>query len=185
MINNVRVMLVLFGLLLFGGLAAAQTPFASRNVAGAPTAPANQPPPPEGAAVSSAAPSASPANPWVGAQIGYKFGGTTAFQDNLIVNAQLLHDIELGTTNFRLPVMGNISGLTAHAPANDDESKELAQKGQELMDSASGVRVGLYPYYEFTSIRERHSWLSVVLQGETAWKLNAFKKEGIEDSLYL
>jgi len=35
------------------------------------------------------------ANPWLGAQVMYKFGGTGEFGDNLLASARLLHDIEL------------------------------------------------------------------------------------------
>jgi hypothetical protein len=134
-----------------------QTPFATENL-GSSTKPIH-------------ALGISAASPWVGAQVAYKFGGTNDFADNLLVSARLLYDIDLGESKIHLPVMGNISELTANASGNAGAGDQLDQKAQQLMMSSTGLRVGLYPY----TYVHRTDVLSIIFHGEGAWKMNAFK----------
>jgi len=151
--------LMLTAFLAMSSSANAQTPFSTENVSR--SADKSQP----------TTQGISAANPWLGAQVAYKFGGTDEIADNLIVSARLLYEIDFGTSKFRLPVMGNISDLTATTAVDASSAEQLAQKAQALVMSATGARVGLYPYY----VAYKSDVASVVFHGEAAWKLNALE----------
>jgi hypothetical protein len=126
----------------------------------------------------------SAANLWSGAQIIYKFKGSGDLADNLLVGARLLYEINLSDDEkdqrFYLPVMGNISDLTAAVTAGATDLEQLDQKGTELLMSSTGATVGLYPYYKIY----KGSAASIIVHGVAAWKLNGFPAES-GDTTYL
>lgn len=111
-------------------------------------------------------------NFWLGAQVGYKFGSSDGFADNLLVSGRLLYDVDLGASKFHLPVMGNISSLRDVFTSSPKTSEDtIKAKVQDLMISAQGINVGLYPYY----IAYSNEYFQFTLHGSATWKLNAFK----------
>jgi hypothetical protein len=141
--------------------AAAQTPFAVGNVAEPPAAPSIR--------------GASAGNPWFGAQLGYKFGASDELADNLLVSASFIYSIPLDPSrNFQLPVISNFAHLVA-SPEAETESEGREDALKELLLSRSGVRAGLYPYRKVASLSRND--FSVLIHGESSWKINAFKNE--------
>lgn len=109
-------------------------------------------------------------NPWLGGQVGYKFGGSGEFADNLIASARLMYEIDLGSKKFVLPVMGNLSQLRDNLSENlTVDEKEIA-RNQDILTSTQGLNVGLYPYY---LIFEK-AYFSLLAHGTLAFKLNSF-----------
>lgn len=119
-------------------------------------------------------------NPWLGGQVGYKFGGTGEFADNLIASARLMYKIELGTVKFQLPVMGNFSQLKDNISGNLQTDVENEARLQDILTSTQGLNIGLYPYYTITE----KEYFSVIAHGVLMYKVNAFK-DTTENSLYL
>jgi hypothetical protein len=107
-------------------------------------------------------------NPWLGSQVAYRFGGGDEFSDNLLVSARLLYEINLGSSKFALPVMGNVSPITQGLRDGLDEDA-LKQKAAELLQSSQGITVGLFPYYVM-----EHDRLLLTFHSVAAWRLNAF-----------
>jgi len=126
-------------------------------------------------------------NPWLGAQVGYKFGGTDSFSDNLLVGAKFLYD-PLGTNKdssgddrgWHLPVMGNISDLTANASAAASPSDQLDHQAQQLISSAQGLNVGVYPYL----VISRSQVVRVTAHSLIGWKLSSLRTPGGETVLF-
>lgn len=108
-------------------------------------------------------------NVWLGAQIGYKLSGPGDFSDNLLVSGRLLYNIDINTTKFKLPVMGDISALRDAASTGNIDS--LTAKAQDLLLSTQGINVGLYPFYE----AYKNTYFSFTIHGSLTYKLNAFK----------
>jgi hypothetical protein len=174
-----------FGLLC-SGVAFAQTPAAIATVAAKPK-PATKtatPPPdaqPAGANVQPA--SASAANAWMGAQLGYKIGDNSKeLGDNLLVSAAVNYDIPLAGRKFHLPVISNFADLIANASAETEGDKK-DEKLKELMLATSGIRVGLHPYREIERLKKED--FSFLVHGEGSWKYNGFKEDGIDAVNYL
>jgi len=118
-------------------------------------------------------------NPWLGGQIGYKFGGSDEFADNLIASARLMYEIDLSSKKFQLPIMGNVSQLRDNLDLDlDDDIKDEARI-QDLITSTQGVNLGLYPYY----IWKQKNTLALIIHGVAAYKINAFK-ESEESTIY-
>lgn len=116
--------------------------------------------------------SVSPASPWAGAQIGYKFGESGDFSDSILVAAHLMYDVKVDPDDrFHLPVMGNIADLTTSVTGTAGSQEDLTKKADDLVLSATGARVGLYPY---VFLNQTTYW-SVVAHGELGWKMNGFK----------
>jgi hypothetical protein len=138
----------------------AQTPFATRNVG-------------HGAKPGAAGIAAN--NPWLGAQVSYRFGESDAFADNLLVSGRLLYDILPGdTTRFHLPVMGNVGPLIQVATDPESDEKAVRDQADQLLLGAQGVTVGLYPYIE---IRKSDRFL-LTFHSVVAWRLNALHELG-------
>lgn len=118
----------------------------------------------------------SAANPWIGSQVGFKFGGTKEFADNLLVSAQLLWEIETNSETFRLPVMGNLGDLVTSATSSKTEEEQTKQKLQELLTSSAGANVGVYPVLRLIKDHDdgKRVPISLTLHGSALWKLNAF-----------
>src|SRR5688500_16602896 len=126
---------------------------------------------------------ASAANSWIGAQLGYKFGDNSKeLGDNLLVSASVIYEIPLTRRSFVLPVISNFSHLVANPAADTSEQKREDQL-RELMLASSGVRAGVYPYRKIGVFSADD--VSFIVHGETSWKLNAFKKEEIDEINYL
>jgi len=118
--------------------------------------------------------SVSPASPWAGAQIGYKFGNSGDFSDSVLVTAHLMYDVKLDASDtFHLPVMGNIAELTTSAAGVTGSPDDVKKKAEDLVLSATGARVGLYPYV----FLKRKPFFSAIGHGELAWKMNGFKDD--------
>jgi hypothetical protein len=128
----------------------AQTPASTINVAG--------PPPAAGLAAN---------NPWMGAQVGYKFGNGGDFENSLLVTARLLYKIESPLPRLQLPVMGNISDIR---PREVSETGETWGEVQSLLISAEGINLGIFPYFPLHST----DLLLLTLHGGTSWKVNAY-----------
>ncbi len=127
---------------------------------------------------------ASAANSWLGAQLGYKFGSDSdELANNLLVSAAAIYDLPLkeGRT-FHLPVISNFAPLIAN-PVSDDAKDGSDDKLKALTLSATGVRAGLYPYREITSLTRDD--FRLILHAEGSWKLNGFKQKDSEDVNYL
>jgi hypothetical protein len=63
----------------------------------------------------------SPVNPWLSGQLAYRFPGTSDPADSFLVTARALYwldqaDEPAAARGWGLPVMGNVSGLSASAP---------------------------------------------------------------------
>jgi len=116
--------------------------------------------------------SVAPTSRWVGAQIGYMFGGTNEFADNLLATGQLVFDVDMGEKPlFRLPIMGNISQLSVDTGSASDPEEQLDQQLQELLTSTRGVHIGLYPYRHLLS----REVLQLTAYGTLGYKVNAFR----------
>jgi len=119
-------------------------------------------------------------NPWMGGQVGYKFGGSGEFADNLITSARLMYKIDLGTKNFQLPVMGNFSQLKDNLSGNLEVDEANDARFQDIVTSTQGLNIGLYPYY--TIIEKQY--FSFVLHSSLMYKINGFK-DLENNSIYL
>lgn len=179
---KVRALVLVGGLCVFCAVsAAAQTPFSTSRVSGAPldlTAEERQ----------AAAPGGSAANAWLGAQLGYKFGNSDALGENLLVSASVIHEIPLAGRSFHLPVISNFANLVN---ADTDGADALANGGEEagedklktLLLGSSGIRAGLYPYKEVMGLRKDD--FKFVVHGEASWKINGFKQEDSDETNYV
>jgi hypothetical protein len=167
-----------FVTLLDVGTANAQTPAAVATIAARPTQSEAQRTTNEVKAES-----ASAANAWMGAQLGYKFGDSSGeLGDNLLVSASVTYDIPLADRKFHLPVISNFADLIADSSAaTEGEKKE--DKLKELAFATSGIRVGLYPYREICSLKKKD--FSFIVHGEGSWKYNGFKEDATEEVNYL
>jgi hypothetical protein len=110
-------------------------------------------------------------NPWLGGQIGYKFGGSGEFADNLLTSARLMYPIDIGTKNFQLPVMGNFSQLRDNLSDKLSIDEKNEARLQDLLTSTQGLNIGLYPYYAFPE----KTYFSFNIHGCFVYKLNSFK----------
>lgn len=111
-------------------------------------------------------------SPWLGAQVGYKFGSSSDFADNLLVSGRYLHEIPFKNAgNFHLPVMGNISALKNDITDVEQDVDTIKAKVEQLLLSPQGVNVGLFPYYVISDSEN----LMVTLHSVISWKLNGFK----------
>jgi hypothetical protein len=165
---SLRLLLSLCLLHAFAGVVAAQTPHAIANT---------------GETGGAQIVSASAANSWIGAQLGYKFGDhSKELGDNLLVSASIIYQIPLADRSFVLPVISNFSHLVADPAAATSEQKR-ADNLRELMLAASGIRAGVYPYREIGAFSTDD--VTFIVHGETSWKLNAFKQEEIDEINYL
>lgn len=115
-------------------------------------------------------------SPWVGAQVGYLFGDSKEFGDNLLVSGKVLYEIDLNTDKFKLPVIGNISNIIkSKVGFETGEGKEkLDSEIKEIVNSTQGLHIGLYPYYKITE----GDYFSLIAHGVVGWKLN-----GIQDTI--
>jgi hypothetical protein len=114
-------------------------------------------------------------NPYVGAQVGYLFGGGS-FASNVIANGAVAYTViddstQVGASKgwraFVLPVRGNFTSLSPQAKA--DETKK---KLDELASSASGIRVSIDPELWMPPWSK---YVRAGLVGSAGWKLNAVK----------
>lgn len=172
------VLVVLVGLTLsLPAVAAAQTPFTTSTVARSTTAG------PEATDTDTRQQKAvSAANAWLGAQLGYKFGQNSEdLGDNLLVAASVIYEIPLKDRGFHLPVISNFADIVSAAGGGTAE-EEAENKLKELLFASSGVRAGLYPYWE---VPTKASDLKLVLHGEGSWKINGFKEDGSDAVNYL
>lgn len=81
-------------------------------------------------------------NPWVGAQIAYRFTRKEGFADNILVSGKALHSFQLdGAGRLYLPFMGTVGSIAA-SPADS-----LPDKVDALLLSDGGATIGAYPYY--------------------------------------
>jgi hypothetical protein len=160
----------------WAGVAAAQTPFTTSEVA-KPRAPAPGTP--------AAASGVSAANAWIGSQLGYKFGANSEqLGDNLLVSASVIYDLPLAADRkFHLPVISNFADLIA-SPKAETAEEGSEDKIKELIFASSGVRAGMYPYRPIEKWSNGTDFKSVV-HGEVSWKMNGFKEEGSEEADYL
>lgn len=115
-------------------------------------------------------------NPWVGAQVGYLFGDSEEFADNLLVSGRILYDIDLNSEKFELPVVGNISSIIKSKVGFEegDGKEKLDSEVKELMTSNQGLHIGLYPYYRIKT----GETFSLIAHGVAGWKLN-----GLQDTV--
>lgn len=120
--------------------ARAQTPTATVNVrtSGEPAAPL-----PAGVEPKTA----SPVNPWLSAQVAYKFGGAGNPADSFLISARALYWLSKpedpgSKTGWGFPIMANFTGLTASTPAD-----EIDRKLSEVAGSAQGMWAGAFPYW--------------------------------------
>jgi hypothetical protein len=148
--------------------ASAQTPFATENV--------GRSTPKQGSSATPSTQGVSAANPWLGAQVAYRFGGTKELADNLFVAAHFINEIPTSWDRIHLPVMGNFSELSIDSSKSETPAQQVSQGVQQLVSSASGIRLGLYPYV----VAAKGDNVTVVFHGEAAWKLNSVK--GADDS---
>jgi hypothetical protein len=126
---------------------------------------------------------ASAANPWMGAQLGYKFGNSDELGDNLLVSASVVHEIAMAKGRlFRLPVISNFADLVSSVSAETPE-EESDDKLKELLLGSSGIRAGIYPYREVAGLHQDD--FNFVLHGEASWKINGFKAEDSEEIDYV
>ncbi len=183
MLNRVLPGLCLLAALSWPGTAHAQTPYTTSRVAKDPATTTGK----GGAAGVTGGEDqvrgASPANSWLGAQLGYKFGANSKeLGDNLLVSASVIYEIPLAARKLKLPVISNFSDLVAN-PSTADEGDNSDDKLKELLLASSGVRAGLYPYRVIESVGGED--FTLVVHGEASWKLNGFKQQDSDDVNYL
>lgn len=123
-------------------------------------------------------------NPWVvaGAQVGYKFSGNSDFADGLLASSRIgLQTLRFPGQSARvgLPLIGNISRLS---PGLGTDS--VGSIADRLTNTAEGINVGLYPYYESID-RSGGGPVQVTFYGSTVWKLNAAKDRNDSSTVYL
>jgi hypothetical protein len=137
------------------------------------TVPDDQAPPP--------ATASARRNPYVGAQVGYRFGDGGDFANNLIAAGSLMYDViqpmqdSKKSFEFALPVRGNIGPLIAQ----EEDSRE--EKLNEIVTSTQGIRIGIEPYLRLGTAKYLHP----VLFGSAGWKLNAAKDSASNETNYL
>jgi len=109
----------------------------------------------------------SPVNPWLGAQVGYMYGGEDFTEDFLFSASihKVLHSSEDET--FGIPLMGNLSSIKTSL--QKDSISTFEQKFNDLVSSDKGAQFGLYPYKYLST--NKHS----VLYGILSAKLNSFE----------
>jgi hypothetical protein len=113
-------------------------------------------------------------SPWAGAQIGFKFGNSGDFSDSVLVAAHLMYDVKVDAKDkFHLPVMGNIADLTTSSTGTSGTADDIKKKAEDLVLSATGARVGLYPYVNLVT----GDFFTLLGDGELAWKMNGFKDD--------
>ncbi len=110
-------------------------------------------------------------NPWLGGEVGYKFGGSGEFADNLIASARVMYEIEFDSKKFALPVMGNLSQLRDNLSENLTIDEKESARIQDILTSTQGLNIGLYPY---RMIVEKQ-YFSLLAHGAIVYKLNSFK----------
>ena len=124
---------------------------------------------------------ASAANAWIGAQLGYTLGDNSKeLADNLLVSAAVIYEIPMTNRKLVLPVISNFSNLFS-TTGEGSEGQEDALR--DLMVASSGIRAGLHPYRKIEGLST--SDFSFIVHGEAAWKMNAFKAEGTDETNYL
>lgn len=123
-------------------------------------------------------------NPWLGAQVAYRFGGTDEFASNLLVAGQIVYPIDLGKSPVQLPVIGNVSTL-AQTTGEGDRATDIEDQGKQLIGSAGGITLGLYPYAELHT----SDYFLVTVHGLAAWRVNGLRPLGVDststDLIYL
>jgi hypothetical protein len=170
--KRVRFAALVIPILLIAPSAAAQTPFATEQVARKP-------------AGSGQVRGASAANSWMGAQLGYKFGNNSdELGDNLLVSAAVIYKIPLNDDRkWVLPVISNFSDLVSSSGAETAADKS-ADKLKELMMASSGIRAGVHPYRVIAGGAQGSDY-TLLLHGEASWKFNGVKNEDSEEINYL
>jgi hypothetical protein len=119
-------------------------------------------------------------NPWLGGQVGYKFGGSGEFADNLIASARLMYDIDLGFKRFQLPIMGNFSQLRDNLSEKLSVDDKNEARIQDIITSTQGLNLGLYPYF----VVSEKQYFAFLIHGAAAYKINSFKDESA-NAVYL
>lgn len=121
-------------------------------------------------------------NPWLGAQVGYMFGNSEEFADNLLVSGRLLHHIIKGDSNqLNLPVMGNISAVIKDKSRFTTESDKIKSELRDILMQNQGVNIGLYPYF----VLKDKDKITLTLHGAASWKLNASEDSISKEVNYL
>ena len=175
-----RLTVVTVALLSAASAASAQTPASIRNTRAAPVG--------EVAARGVAA-----NNPFIGAELAFKFPGSDGPRDLLLLAAKAMYEVRFkvrkvevaeecvcadGQTTtvvrsrsnsdeepypFVIPVMANFS------PTSLLESADAETKLRELATSSAGISAGLYPYL----VLESHDDFVLTLHSVIAWRLNS------------
>ena len=112
-------------------------------------------------------------NPWLGAQMLYKFDPESDFSDNLIVSGQILYTpkpFNNESKTFRIPVIGNISIFKTNI-GDSLNFEETESKITETILSSEGLNVGLYPYYVIIPYDKDFYFLT---HATAVYKLNGF-----------
>lgn len=113
-------------------------------------------------------------NPWFGAQLIHRVGTEGEFASNLLAAGQFLYNVPLGEMKFQLPVISNFGGSIGPKTDLDTIKKSIDAQLKDLLDSASGVTAGLFPYYPFTP----SDVVMITVHGIGAWRYNALKPYG-------
>jgi hypothetical protein len=110
-------------------------------------------------------------NEWfqAGAQLGYRIDGNANFEEDLIASGRVVlqqYSYPGMSPNIGFPVIGNVSKLTPGL--TKDSVSSLVQR---MMNTAEGLNIGLYPYWEF---RPRgNGWARATMFGSAVYKANA------------
>lgn len=130
-------------------------------------------------------------NPWFGSQLAYTIGGTNDLSDNFLVAAAFIYDPLGGETDdkgdpdrFHLPVVANFSPLGDAESADDPTADELKDKLLQMLNSPTGVSVGVYPYYVAVSTPKNDAKVRVTIHGAAGLKLNNLKAPDGENVLF-
>ena len=112
-------------------------------------------------------------NPWFGAQIINRLGTEGEFASNLLAAGQFVFDVPLGADagEFRLPIISNFGGRIAPAAEPNTLKEQIDSQLKDLLDSATGITAGLFPYYPF----KLNDSFMVTIHGLGAWRYNALK----------
>lgn len=114
-------------------------------------------------------------NPWVGAQVAYRFTETGGFADNILVSGKALHSFQLDSAGrLHLPFMGTVGSIAA-SPADS-----LSQKVDALLLSDAGATIGAYPYYVAVSRKGTESEavdLLLTVHGVAALRANRLRPD--------
>lgn len=130
--------------------------------------------------------SLAPNNPWLvaGAQLGYKVSGNSDFADQFIASTRLAaqwFEFRGQSPQFHLPLIGNLSKLTAETPGDS-----IGGVISKIVNTAEGLNLGFYPYYEFIDrAGDTPSQAQLTLFGSAGWKLNAGKDREDSTHVYL